>query len=151
MTYTHFFNGLIGLIFIVSGGLAGCGKKADPRPTMVHRPPAIVDLGAVSGPAGAQLSWSVPGIIQNEWIFQVLRSESIDSEAFCPGCPQTYGPQTTLKLNDSRLKRIGERSFGYDDRDLREGRVYLYRVKVCMAGGSCGNESNSAGPVRGGQ
>lgn len=149
MTPVRFFSVLVAMLLIVS--LAGCGKKADPRPSTLQRPPAVSDLSAGPGAAGAGLRWSVPEAVQGDWTFQVQRSESADSADFCPGCPQTYRPLTTLKLDDSRLRRTGERAFGFDDPDLREGRVYLYRVVVCRGGGPCGKESNPAGPVRSGR
>lgn len=133
---------------LLAAGLAGCGKKADPRPSAGRRPPAVANLSAAPGAAGAELRWSVPEAVQDDWTFQVQRSESADAADFCPGCPQTYRPLTTLRGDDSRLRRTGERTFGFDDPDLREGRVYLYRVAVCHGDGPCGKESNPAGPVR---
>ena len=147
----RFLSVLLALLLILTGSLAGCGKKANPRPSTVQRPPAVSDLSAAPGAAGAGLRWSVPEAVQGDWTFQVQRSESVDTADFCPGCPQTYRLLRTLKLDDGRLQRIGERAFGFDDADLREGWVYLYRVTVCRRDGSCGKESNPAGPVRSGR
>jgi hypothetical protein len=151
MTAVRLYPGLAALLFILSLNMAGCGKKGDPRPTMLHRPPAITDLSAQEGAAAAELRWSLSQKVQSGWTFRILRSESVDSEAFCPGCPQTYRLQKELKPDDGRLQRTGENSFRYDDADLRPGHVYLYRVTVCLPAGSCAAESNSAGPVRSGR
>lgn len=128
---------------------SGCGKKGDPRPTLVRRLPSISDLRVDKVEGHAELRWSLPEGVQGDWRIRILRSESIDSKSFCSDCPQTYRQHAELRQNDERLKRMGVYSFRYADLDVRAGYIYLYRVTICLPSGPCGDESNSAGPVRG--
>jgi hypothetical protein len=122
---------------------AGCGKKGDPIPRQFKPPAVIADLRAELVAEGINLGWSVvaDGRIDS---FRMVRSDVVAQQA-CPGCPQDYRPLETLKISDPRLRREGDRGFGYVDTSVATGRFYSYRVSACDVSGRCAEPSVPAG------
>lgn len=134
------------LLGLLSAALVftGCGKKGDPIPPRLSLPPAIADLKASAVAEGVSLGWSASGPVQRVDHFRIARSETAAAQA-CPGCPQEYRILDRLKLSEPRLKRSGEREFGFLDASVRDGYYYSYQVSACDSRGYCAEASVPAG------
>jgi len=120
---------------------AGCGKKADPIPPKLIRPPTITDFSAASFEEGILLNWSASGPIGLIADFRIFRSEEAADRA-CPGCPQEYQPLVTLKIADQKILSGLANAFHYMDATVAEGRSYSYRISACDSRGYCGDPSS---------
>jgi hypothetical protein len=136
------------MLMLVSGG---CGKKGDPISPRIKVPAAITDLSVVPVREGIALDWSLTDPAEEVREFKILRSETVQGNRACPGCPQDYRPLRTLAAADDRLHREKEKRFRYVDPDARAGSDYSYRIVVCNHAGHCGEASNEAGLIHSGR
>jgi len=114
------------LVLTVAGLLAGCGRKAPPRPSEAVRPQRIADLSAANTPSGIALSWSRPRTyadgtrMDDLGSFEVQRAIGSD-----PAAP--FERLTTLEVTDRERFRQ-TRTFHYIDAAVSTGTAYRYRV-----------------------
>ncbi|HYA14851.1 MAG TPA: hypothetical protein VEF33_10980 [Syntrophales bacterium] len=126
----------------LSGGLHGCGKKGDPRPSGVLPPKAVSDLRAKIAEAGVILHWSVPeakGGIRN---FKIQRSGLPIEGTVCPDCPHEYNIIADISVNDPALIKEEGKFVSYLDSRINAGYFYTYRIIACDISGICSEASN---------
>lgn len=129
------------LALLIAAVWAGCGKKGDPLPPDMVLPAGAHDLRVVREAESIRLSWVLPEKEKNLRRVVIQRSEFETVLDRCPECPQDYRIVADLQLGDPRLERTGGRETAYVDRDVRSGRLYMYRILVCNTGGACSDPS----------
>jgi len=123
------------IIFACCILLTSCGRKAPPVPPGTLRPKAIKDLSYKIIPDGIELKWSVP--VRNRdgsplvriKGFSLLKAE-IPLDDYCEGCPQPFGQLIEVPF-DAKPEKA--RKMVYEDRTVRSGMQYVY--KVCTVKG----------------
>jgi hypothetical protein len=135
---------LLSSFLLLIGGYAGCGKKADPRPSHVPPLKTISDLSAKAVASGVILRWSVPdakGGIQN---FKILRSELSSEGTSCIDCPRDFSIIADISSRDPQLTKVGENIVSYLDSRVRTNYIYSYRLIACDMSGICSEASDVA-------
>jgi len=118
------------IIFAFCILLASCGRKALPVPPGTLRPKAVKDLSYKIIPNGVELKWSVP--IKNRdgsplariKGFRLLKAK-IPFEEYCEGCPPPFGQPIDIPFEAKPEKA---RKMVYEDRTVRSGTHYIYKV-----------------------
>ncbi|RKX61025.1 MAG: hypothetical protein DRP28_00005 [Thermodesulfobacteriota bacterium] len=126
----HIFSCKRLIIFAFCILIASCGRKAPPVPPGTLRPKAIKDLSYKIIPDGVELKWSVP--VRNRdgsplvriKGFRLLKAE-IPLEEYCEGCPPPFGQPIDIPFEAEPEKA---RKMVYEDRTLRSGMQYIYKV-----------------------
>ena len=125
--------------------LAGCGKKAPPKPPSGNKPPQVIDLAYSIQEDTIKLSWTIPKTSDKAKSpvtgFLIYRSKQSSVESECPNCPIYF-----LKIGDV-LVRSGvsgkpEPSIAFAQ-TIEPGYRYMYKVKAYDEDGDAGNDSNS--------
>jgi len=129
------------LALLLAAAWTGCGKKGDPLPPDLVLPSAVYELRVERVADGVRVAWTLPEGERDLRRFIVQRSEFETLLDRCPDCPREYRMLADLRAGDPRLLRTGERGMAYLDRDVRTGRLYLYRILVCNGGGACSDPS----------
>jgi hypothetical protein len=132
------------MALLIAASWSGCGKKGDPLPPDVVLPKAAYDLRVEKASGGVRVTWTLPEGERDLGRVVIQRSEFETLLDRCPDCPQDFRSLADLRENDPRLIRAGERTQAYLDRDVRAGRLYLYRVLVCTGSGACSDPSPPA-------
>ena len=124
--------------------LAGCGKKARPKPPDVNRPPKVIDLGYSISEDTIKLSWTIPKTSDKAKSqvtgFLIYRSKQSSDEVDCENCPIQF-----LKIGDVLAR--GDVS-GWPESSLvfvqtiEPGYRYIYKVKAYDDEGVAGQDSN---------
>lgn len=127
LPYTLIF--LFALTFVAGG----CGRKTMVVPPQSVVPVAVNDLSFALTEKGVVLSWSFPrrtthgATLSSIDSFELLRAE-VPVEDYCGGCPQPFGPPTTIQggpLSDDSTGRQAR----FEDTSLRPGHQYVYVVR----------------------
>ncbi|NPU84033.1 MAG: hypothetical protein HPY65_06050 [Syntrophaceae bacterium] len=127
-------------LLIVAVG-TGCGKKGDPLPPDVVLPAAAHDLRIGKDAESIRVSWLLPERERDIRRIVIQRSEFQTVLDRCPDCPQDFRILADLPPGDPRFDRTEGRGMAYLDRDIRSGRLYMYRIIVCNGGGACSDPS----------
>ncbi|MFO8240449.1 MAG: hypothetical protein R6T90_05575 [Dissulfuribacterales bacterium] len=112
--------------------LASCGRKAPPVPPGTLRPEAINDLSYTIIPDGIELKWGVPVRNRDDSPlvrikgFRLLKAE-IPHEEYCEDCPPPFGQIIEVPF-DAEPKKA--RKMVYEDRTVRSGMHYIYKVRT---------------------
>ncbi len=120
----------IGIILASVFLLISCGSKAPPVPPGTIRPKSIDDLSYKVIPEGVVLSWSVPvknidgTPLARIKGFRLFKAE-VPAKGACLGCPLPFGRPIDIPFK-ARPEEI--RRMTYEDRTLRPGMRYIYRV-----------------------
>jgi hypothetical protein len=120
---------LIGIVLIVLAG--GCGVKTALTPPDVLVAKAITNLQGTVKEDGIDLSWSVPqankdGSRPVDLVrFRVLRRDELKG---CLECPGEYRIRAELDLRTPQGYLREDNTITWQDKDLKEGVMYIYRV-----------------------
>lgn len=134
------------LVLTISlGPVAGCGKKAGPRPPH-QRPPAAVSLASSTEGDVLTLTWDIADNLMNFGEeaagFMVYRSKISLSDADCPTCPPKFE-----RVADIQTVRDSSGEYLKDNWRYREtlatGYQYTYKVTPYTETGTLGGDSNS--------
>jgi hypothetical protein len=131
---------LILIMFLVQG----CGLKANPAPRWIQPLKLVTDIRLQEEAGGIFIQWRIPEQSLPLTQFQITRSESGTQGQSCPDCPQGEVRIADLMSGEQKLVIVGARVFGYQDTDVKPGRLYRYRVVGCDRTGSC---SEASAPV----
>ena len=127
-----YLKGLFIVVFVSCVLLTSCGSKAPPVPPGTIRPKAIKNLSYRVIPEGIELSWSVPvknidgTPLAKIKGFQLLKAE-VPAKGACLGCPPPFGRPINIPF-EARPEKT--RKMAYEDRTLRSGMRYTYRVRT---------------------
>jgi len=133
---------LLILMVLVAG--SACGKKGDPRAPELATPKLITNLAARSTADGVALTWNRPteyvdgSELKDLASFVIFRKEISRS---CLDCPVPYRQLTTVNVED-REKFVRQKQYRFDDREVRSGTIYRYRVASQLFDGSLSGPSN---------
>lgn len=126
--------------------MAGCGKKAPPKPPEGEMlPPTVSDLTANVTGDTLELSWTVPPTTEKHPAlaagFRVLAFKENRGDP-CPDCPPNFKPIGNLKILGELNKAAGQQTtrFKYP---LDTGYRYTITVISVAENGSLGAESNT--------
>jgi hypothetical protein len=117
----------IALIFIAGG----CGVKTSLTPPDVRVPKAIKDLRGTVKEGAFDLAWSVPeenkdGSRPVDLVrFQVLRREETKG---CLECPGEFRMKADLDLRSPQGYLREDKTITWQDKNLKEGVIYIYKV-----------------------
>lgn len=124
--------------------IQGCGLKADPAPRRIQPLKPVTDIRLQEEAGGIFIRWRIPEQSRPMTRFQIIRSEFGTQGQSCPGCPLGEVRIADLMPGEQKLVIVGARVFGYQDTDVKPGRLYRYRVIGCDRTGSC---SEASAPV----
>ena len=119
----------IGIVLIMFTG--GCGVKTALRPPDVLVAKAITNLQGTAKEGAYVLTWSVPqankdGSRPVDLVrFRVLRR---DEPKGCLECPGEYRLRVELDLRTPQGYSREDNTIQWQDKDLKEGVIYIYRV-----------------------
>jgi hypothetical protein len=125
------------ILLLLAGGL-GCGLKSNPIPPSRHAPDLVGDVHAVATREGILLSWQFSADKTEDCRVIIARSSL---EGTCPSCPVEYESIADVALTDI-VTGHKPMSAEFMDRSIRKGQCYTYRIRLCRAGGLCGEWSN---------
>ena len=103
--------------------LPACGLKADPRPSDLVRPKAVVDLAGEIVPEGIRLRWSRPDTsIDGE------RLDDLGGFLVFRGTPGALAEELAQVpvLDRERFKR--QKAYEHVDKTVAKGSSYYYRI-----------------------
>ena len=117
------------ILLIVIGG--GCGVKTPPIPPDVLVAKPINDLQGTVKEGAIDLTWSVPEENQNGSkpvdlvSFRVLRREETKG---CLECPGEFLKRAEFDLRSNQGFLREDNTITWQDTDLKEGVIYIYKV-----------------------
>jgi hypothetical protein len=129
-------------LFILAGG---CGVKTSLTPPDVLVPKAITDLKGTIKEQAFELTWSLPeanvdGSKPVDLVrFQVLRREETRG---CLECPGEFLKRAELDLRSPQGYLLEKDTVTWQDRDLKDGVIYMYKVVGINHWGYQGPPSN---------
>jgi len=129
------------LSLMIAAAWTGCGKKGDPLPPDLVLPAAAHDLRIGKDAESIRVSWLLPERERDIRRVVIQRSEFQTVLDRCPDCPRDFLILADLQPGDPRLERTGNRALAYVDRDVRSGRLYMYRIVLCNNRGACSDPS----------
>lgn len=132
------------LVLMTAVLIQGCGLKADPAPRRIQPLKPLADLKLQEKAGGIFIQWRIPEQPRPMTRFQIIRSEFGTEGQSCPGCPLGEVRIADLMSGEQKLVIVGARVFGYQDTDVKPGRLYRYRVIGCDRTGSCSEPSAPA-------
>ncbi len=125
--------------------LAGCGRKAPPRPPRQSEPPVVRDLSKIIKEDRLRLNWSLTadsfrtgGVVA---AFNLYRARQKLADGSCPRCPVLFEQIAKISASQTAPQKDQFDSYFYDD-TIEKGYRYFYKVTVLMADGRTGNDSN---------
>ncbi len=142
---TRFRKLLIAILsfsLVLAGGLYGCGKKGDPRPSGVAPPKAVSNLTASLGDRGVVLRWTIQRTEELNQRYRIERSELLAKGTTCPECPLEYAVLADIPFDDPKLTKENADTVNYVDSGIKAGYIYTYRITVCDVSGLCSQASN---------
>jgi hypothetical protein len=120
----------------------GCGKKGDPKYSVVDYHEVISDLNVSEDGERAVLNFTISEGADIDRV-KIYRSEIGLDSGDCPECPREYREIADLSLSDPTLEKKKDGGFMYSDYDIKRGFLYSYRISACGHSGMCGNRSNA--------
>lgn len=125
-------------------GAVACGRKTDPLIPPSPRPEAVRDIKVVTRDGIAFLSWAIPtrnvegkDINPAEILgFRVFRAD-LERDKKRP----RYKQVTEINLSNPSPAEVRDGSVYWNDRSLRYGQSYGYRIRAIGAGGGLGPPS----------
>ncbi len=133
---------ILSFSLVLAGGVYGCGKKGDPRPSGVAPPKAISNLTVSLGDRGVVLRWTIQGAEGRNQRYRIERSELRTKATTCPECPLEYAVVADIAFDDPKLTKEKADTVIYVDSGIKAGYIYTYRITVCDASGLCSQASN---------
>jgi hypothetical protein len=133
------------LVLLAAGVLmAGCGKKAPPRPSGRETAPAAVgNLSKTLSGDTLSLTWGpVAGKAAVPAGFYVYRSKIRLPDSVCPSCPVLFERVAVIPYPNQGAGDTTLRSFEYRE-TLESGYRYIYKVSAYSQSGSTGKDSNT--------
>lgn len=128
--------------------LAGCGKRGALIPPEALVPAPISNLALAQKGGEIQVSWSAPGRqeggapLKDLAGFLLFRRNVLPPGEDCEECPNAYTQLTRVDLEFPQGVRRARGLWIYDDRDLRLGRTYQYKVRSFSTEGAQSKDSN---------
>ena len=134
--HAHCWRAACCLLALLTVAAVACGKKGDPIRPESPLPKAIADFRAEAGTEGVRILWTVPAAPSEIHRVKILRSEIETAGPDCAGCPRNFIEIANLLASEPRIETEGA-SMRYQDRDVRAGCLYTYRIVFCDRSGYC--------------
>jgi len=133
------------MVLLAAGFLmAGCGKKAPPRPPGREEAPAVVNnlSKTISGDT-LSLTWGpVAKKAADPAGFYVYRSKTRLTDSICPSCPVLFERIAVIPYPGQGAGDASFRPFEYRE-TLERGYRYIYKVTAYLQSGLTGKDSNT--------
>ena len=141
---------LPGMLLLAAVALSGCGKRGPLIPPEALVPAPISNLALAQKGGQIQVSWSAPGRqegkarLQDLAGFLLFRRPVLPPGEDCEECPTAYSQLARIDLDYPQGARHVGSLWIYDDRDLKKGAVYQYKVRSFTEQGAQSKDSNRA-------
>ena len=138
------------LLLLLTLTLCGCGKKGALIPPESLVPAPVTNLALAQQGDLFQASWSAPvkeeggSRLKDLAGFLLFRRVLLPAGQDCDDCPGAYAERARIDLDYLReARRVGD-LFLFDDRDLKLGVSYQYKVRSFTKDGTQSRDSNRA-------
>jgi len=134
---------IVPILILLAAGLlmAGCGKKAPPRPPSRETAPAAVgNLGKTISGDILSLTWGpvAKKAAEDPAGFYVFRSKTRLTDSICPGCPILFRRVAVVPF------REGAAPGPFEYREILDsGYRYIYKVAAYSPSGLTGKDSGT--------